>query len=113
LTGPQPSATRKRSSGDAQDARGWVTTYTYDGVGNETLRVYRLGARVTSTYDELSRRTVLFDSTGRTTTSYDATGQITTLIWPGNKVLTYTYNEAGQRGTLRELRPSRQDQGAI
>jgi YD repeat-containing protein len=48
-----------------------------------------------------SRAEVLFDSTGRTTTSYDALGQVTTLVWPG-KTLTHTYNEAGQRATLRD-----------
>ncbi|MCL4464729.1 MAG: malectin domain-containing carbohydrate-binding protein [Chloroflexi bacterium] len=102
------------------DALGKVTTYEYDGAGNRAKRIDPMGAVTLYAYDTISRltsvsfptgyivyaynaanlRTSLTDATGATAYAYDELDRLTSVTQPGNRVVGYQYDAAGNRTRL-------------
>ncbi|MBI2908789.1 MAG: DUF2380 domain-containing protein, partial [Chloroflexi bacterium] len=78
------------------DANGAITGYTYDAINRLTAIRYATGA-VSHAYDTANRRTSMTDSTGTTTYAYDELDRLSSVTFPGNKVVSYQYDAAGNR----------------
>jgi RHS repeat-associated protein len=75
---------------DTFDGKTW--SYQYDKNGN-VLGVTGSDGTITRTYDELNRVTSYTDTLGNQIKyGYDKAGNLTTLTYPGNLVVTYSYN---------------------
>lgn len=87
------------------DAKGQRTTYVWDR-GRRTEVLYSDGSRVTLSYDNEGNRTLLQDSGGTTTYSYDELSRLKGIGYPGAQLLTYAYDEVGNRRNLTEYAPA-------
>lgn len=85
------------------NANGTSTTYAYDNAGQLlTIVNYAPGgvlenSRIAYTYDLLGRRATMTDGTGTTEYGYDVLGQLTRVELPGGRLITYEYDDAGNR----------------
>jgi RHS repeat-associated protein len=79
------------------DARGTVTTYTYDPDGN-TERVVQDGTQISAyTYDANGNVLTATDANSKATTyTYDANGNLASETDPLGNTTTYTYDDAGR-----------------
>jgi RHS repeat-associated protein len=75
------------------------TTYTYDAVGNRTVKIAS-GARTTYAYDAANQLTTSIDSSGTTTFTYDAAGNLTVTLTPTNQRTTSTWNDENRQTRL-------------
>jgi RHS repeat-associated protein len=106
------------------DRNGETTTYTYTPARKIEQVTYADGSAVTLSYDKHNRPVTMADSLGTTTYTRDAAGRITamtdangqtvayrydengntglltTVIYPGNKPVTYTYDELNRLETV-------------
>jgi RHS repeat-associated protein len=76
------------------------TTYTYDPVGNRTLKLAS-GARTTTAYDAANQITTMIDSTGTTTMTYDAAGNLVEERSPTNQRTTHTWDDENRQKKLQ------------
>lgn len=83
------------------DANGQTTTYQYNAYGQPVTVTYPLGEAVTYGYDGMGELVTMDNTDVGMSFSYDALGQVRSaeVISPG-KVISYTYNAAGNRLTL-------------
>jgi len=104
------------------DARGDRTVYLYDSSNRLAAISYPDGTQTSNTYDAVGNRTKLTDWTGETTWthdalnrvveckknglstgySYDAAGYLASLTYPGNKTVTYAYDELNRLKTVTD-----------
>jgi RHS repeat-associated protein len=80
------------------DARGQVTTFTYNATGDLVSATDPLGHATTFTYDALGRQTSATDALGHTTTTaYDARGRVTRVTQADGTFSSFTYDSSGRR----------------
>ena len=89
------------------NGNGTYTTYSYDVVGQlSNIINYQANNTINSrfgyTYDSLGRRTSSTTLEGKTTYHYDATGQITSVVLPNNLTISYEYDAAGNRISVKD-----------
>jgi YD repeat-containing protein len=108
LTSPDTGATSNTydNAGNLKtktDAKGQLTTYSYDALNRLTQAVYTGGQTINYTYDQgvngLGRLTTITDSTGSTSYAYDNRGRVSSEARTINAITyttTYAYNTAGQ-----------------
>ncbi len=73
-----------------------ITNIHYDAAGRKDSVTQSDGINSTWAYDSLGRLTASNDSTGSVTYSYDLANDLTTITYPGNKVVTRGYDDAGR-----------------
>ena len=81
---------------------GVYTTYAYDAAGNVTHLVNlradgTILSRYDYTYDISGRRTSMTTLDGTFAYGYDALGQLTSVTYPDGHIVTYDYDEVGNR----------------
>jgi RHS repeat-associated protein len=83
------------------DAKGQATTYAYDAINRLTTVTYPSGmGSVTYGYNTSDAVTSMTDSTGTTTYTLDELYRPSSITMPGNKVLGYLYDPAGNRSRI-------------
>ncbi len=82
----------------ARNARGQVTTSSYDAAGQLVKRTTPEGD-VAQSFDAVGRRTKLIDRSGTTTFGYDAVSRLTSMTSVAGEV-SYSYDAAGRRESL-------------
>ena len=87
------SASRLRAE---VDSKGQITTHLYLNCGDEDVRTYADGTRITFSYDTLRRLIGVSDATGLFTLTYDALNRLTSFNAPNHphgQPLTYGYDQ--------------------
>ncbi len=74
--------------------------YTNDLGGRVLTRRYPDGSLVTFRYDARGNLTNFTDATGSTTQEFDANDRLRRIIYPGNRILGYTYDSGERRMSM-------------
>ena len=89
---------------DETGRQGQITTLLYVNCGDESVRTYADGTRLTFSYNGLGQLVGVADSTGLRTFSYDAVGRLQSVLGPehpGGQPITYGYDSNSNRTLLQ------------
>lgn len=85
------------------DGLGWTIGYEIDALGRVTTVDYPTGTDTVLTYNADSLCTSMVDASGTTTYGYDNDDRLTSITYPGNKILSYVYDQADNRTQMTDV----------